>query len=195
MIKYKDYVKKIYFKSYYYYHKGHYKYLGKNVWVNPTAGIVEKNHISIGDGTFIGKDCTFLFNNDAYLSIGKYAGISPHVKILGGDRDVDTVGIYFMTIPAAFKGSDLITTIEDDVMIGMGTIILKAVKIGEGAVIGAGSVINKSILPYTVAVGNPGKMVKLRFTIEKIEKHLNLLKSKYLLSELIDEYKKIGLVK
>jgi maltose O-acetyltransferase len=49
--------------------------------------------------------------------------------------------------------------IEDDVWIGLNAIILKGVKIGRGAVVGAGSVITKNVDPFTVVAGNPQKVV------------------------------------
>ena len=50
--------------------------------------------------------------------------------------------------------------IEDDVFIGMNTIILKGVTIGARSIIGAGSVITKSIPSDCIAAGNPAKVIK-----------------------------------
>jgi acetyltransferase-like isoleucine patch superfamily enzyme len=56
------------------------------------------------------------------------------------------------------KMADII--IEDKVWIGFNVIILKGVKIGEGAVIGAGSVVTKDVPPYHIVAGNPAKIIK-----------------------------------
>ncbi len=50
--------------------------------------------------------------------------------------------------------------IEDDVWIGHNTTILKGVKIGQGAVIGSGSMVTKDIQPWSVNVGNPSRVIK-----------------------------------
>jgi acetyltransferase-like isoleucine patch superfamily enzyme len=50
--------------------------------------------------------------------------------------------------------------IEDDVWIGFNSIILKGVTIGKGAIIAAGSVVTKDILPYSIVAGNPAQIIK-----------------------------------
>ena len=57
--------------------------------------------------------------------------------------------------------------IENKVWIGFNVIILKGVRVGEGAVIAAGSIVTKDVPPYCVVAGNPAKVVKI---IEKDEK-------------------------
>lgn len=49
--------------------------------------------------------------------------------------------------------------IEDDVFIGMNCLILKGVTLGRGSVIGAGSVVTKDVPPYTMAAGNPARVI------------------------------------
>ncbi len=50
--------------------------------------------------------------------------------------------------------------IEDDVFIGMNCMILKGVRIGRGSVIGAGSVVTRDVPPYSIACGNPARVIK-----------------------------------
>ena len=52
--------------------------------------------------------------------------------------------------------------IEDDVWIGANSIILKNVTLGQGCVVGAGSVVTKSVEPYAIVAGNPAKLIKYR---------------------------------
>ena len=60
----------------------------------------------------------------------------------------------------------------------MNVTILKGVKIGRGAVVGAGSVITKSLPPYSVFAGVPCKVLKMRFNKEEIKRHETILYGK-----------------
>ena len=53
-------------------------------------------------------------------------------------------------------------TIGDHVWIGTGAIILPGVNLGEGCVVGAGSVVTRSVDPYVIVAGNPARMIKRR---------------------------------
>ena len=58
------------------------------------------------------------------------------------------------------------TVVGNDVWIGQNVTVMPGVHIGDGAIIGANSVVAKDIPPYTIAVGNPCKVVKKRFDDE-----------------------------
>lgn len=67
-------------------------------------------------------------------------------------------------------------TIGSDVWIGQAVTILSGVTIGDGAVIGCNTVVTKDVKPYQIVCGNPGKVVRSRFTEEQI---VELLKIKW----------------
>jgi maltose O-acetyltransferase len=52
--------------------------------------------------------------------------------------------------------------IEDDVWIGAGAVILPGITLGHGAVVGAGAVVTKDVPPYSIVVGNPARILKMR---------------------------------
>jgi serine acetyltransferase len=64
--------------------------------------------------------------------------------------------------------------IQNDVWIGAKSTIMSGVKISNGSIVGAGSVVTKDVPPYAIVAGNPAKIVKSRFTEEQIEKLLTI---------------------
>ncbi len=59
--------------------------------------------------------------------------------------------------------------IGNDVWIGCNSIILGGIKIGDGAIVGAGAVVTRDVAPYSIVAGVPAKVIKYRFTDEQIE--------------------------
>lgn len=106
------------------------------------AEIIIGHHSSIGDYSQI--------HSGGTVDIGNYVLISWDVDILGTD--------YHSVGGGVLKPSEI--KIEDHVWIGCKSIILKNVTIGQGAVIGAGSVVTKDVPPYTLVAGNPAKPIR-----------------------------------
>ena len=65
--------------------------------------------------------------------------------------------------------------VEEDVWIGINVTLLAGAHIGRGAIIGVCSVVTKEIPPYAVAVGNPAKVIKCKWSIDDILKHERML--------------------
>lgn len=135
----------------------------------------ENEFISIGEFCSIAK-CTI-------IGSGKHISTSLSTGILNPDRQKRE----------ACKGK---IEIKDDVWIGYGSIILSGCSIGQGSIIGAGSVVTKDVEPYSIVAGSPAKLIKYRFPKEIIDKLStidfgkltpNLLKEKSIFFEDINE--------
>lgn len=115
---------------------------------------IHKNTV-IGNRSGIGYGCEI--NNGVIM--GDNVMMGPYVVIYTQNHCTNRTDI-----PMLEQGMKEIqkVTIEDDVWIGARVIILPGVTIGKGSVIGAGAVVSKSIPPYSVAVGNPARVVKTR---------------------------------
>jgi acetyltransferase-like isoleucine patch superfamily enzyme len=75
-----------------------------------------------------------------------------------------------------WKGIDSEIVIDDDVWIGFGSIVLGGVRIGEGSIVAAGSVVTKDVEPYSIYAGVPAKKVGDRFdSPEDLARHKRLL--------------------
>lgn len=129
-------------------------------------------NITIGNSVLIGSGATFIASRSQII-IGNKVLFGPNVTLVGGDHTVSRVGtfIYDITNKTKDPEDDADIIIEDDVWIGANVTILKGVQIGRGCVVGAGSVVTKSLTPYAIAVGIPARPVKGRFTAEEILAH------------------------
>jgi len=64
--------------------------------------------------------------------------------------------------------------IGNDVWIGSAAILLSGISVGDGAVVGAGSVVTKDVPPYAIVAGNPAKLIRYRFDNETIKKIMEI---------------------
>ena len=77
--------------------------------------------------------------------------------------------------------------IERGVWIGDNVMICPGVTVGEGAIIGMGSVVTKNVPPFSIAGGNPAKVIRLRSDIEVFRHKLNNKNSSYLYAKSLGE--------
>ena len=113
----------------------------------------------IGESVYIGEDIIIVddlgdtqvkFN----LSIGDRVAVSPRVTFVMHTQPNESRIVPYVN---SHKGS---ITVEADAWIGTGAVILPNVTIGEGAVVGANSVVTKNVAPYTVVGGVPAHKIK-----------------------------------
>lgn len=138
--------------------------------------------IKIGDYTY-GVPDVVIYDLGVKLRIGKYCSIAKNVTImLGGEHNTSLASqypfgkrrdVFTNAFPRDNKKSTDVT-IGNDVWIGRSVLILSGITIGDGAVIGAGAVVSKDIPPYSIAVGNPIRIIKYRFSPDQISQLLNI---------------------
>ena len=137
--------------------------IGNNVKIDVPFYCDYGQHISIGNNVIININCTFVDCNK--ITIGNNVLIASNVQIYTATHPVNIsdrlLDNWSYNNPHAFFNTySLPVTIEDNVWIGGGVIILPGVTIGKNSVIGAGSVVNKSIPPNSLAVSNPCKVIR-----------------------------------
>lgn len=132
--------------------------IGDNVYIGHYTILkgYYKNIMKIGDHSWIGQGC--FLHGAGGLTIGKAVGIGPGVIILTSQhKDINKeIPVYFSPLEFAE------VVLEDGCDIGAGSIILPGVRIGEGAIVGAGSVVTKDVGSYEVWAGVPAKKLRSR---------------------------------
>jgi virginiamycin A acetyltransferase len=134
---------------------------------------------SIGFGTYINH-----FSTVRDAAIGKFCSISWNVSIGGKNHEYTNASNYppywwakTLDLEEPPRSPSTANSrpkciVGNDVWIGSGAIILRNVTVGDGAIIGAGSVVTKDVEPYTIVVGTPARPIGKRFDDNVIAKLL-----------------------
>ena len=146
----------------------HLWYADRGTYFDRNVNIIswsDQYHIHLGKYNSIGRDCNFFLHANHRVdwittSSQLHGPVTPEIAEMHMEMGHPTC-----------KGD---IKIGNDVWIGATSTIMSGVTIGDGAVIGAGSTITKDIPPFAIVAGNPGRIVKYRFTKEQIEKLLQI---------------------
>lgn len=134
--------------------KNIFEHIGTNVNIEPNVYFGKGNNIVIGNNSGLGR--IFWMQNTS-ICIGDDVMIGQDVLILGGGHNYNDINI-----PMRQQGNKKSTTLNigNDVWIGARVTILSGVKeIGNGVIIGSGSVVTKSVPDYAIIGGNPAKII------------------------------------
>lgn len=129
--------------------------MGKDVLIDYKVYIRYFKNVQIGNHVRINRGCEFYTSHGLgkKIVIGDHVTISPNVKFYSAAQDYKQLGM-----------PDIADNIilEDYCWVCADSLILPGVTIGTGSVIGAGSVVTRDIPAWSVAVGNPAKVIKKR---------------------------------
>lgn len=131
---------------------------------------------------YVGKGTTFGENDyiNGPIKIGRYCQLGKNIATFPINHPIGYLTTYINQ--RLFDGElhkyrskvEKGIIIGDGVWIGHNVIILSEVTIGNGAIIGAGSVVTKDIPPYAIAAGNPARVIRYRFC-EQIQQEIEAL--------------------
>lgn len=160
-------------------------FIGKNVSLGCNCFVGRFTHLinsSVGRYTYMCNNCEF--NN---CKIGSFCSISGNVKVILGSHPsskwISTHPLFFSKNTFAGKGfidenrfeefkktaNGFSCEIGNDVWIGSNVNILQGLTIGDGAIIGANSLVTKDVPPYAIVGGNPARIIKMRFSDDDIK--------------------------
>lgn len=149
----------------------------KESCIHKTSKICSGSHIvstNVKKYSYIGNFCTVINSN-----IGSFCSIADNCIIGAANHPIDWVS----TSPVFHKGKNVLkknfahhelkadgkTIIGSDVWIGNNCLIKGGIEIGDGAIIGMGSIVTKNVGPYEIWAGNPAKLIRKRFDDEVIK--------------------------
>jgi acetyltransferase-like isoleucine patch superfamily enzyme len=117
----------------------------------------EGGSVTIGEGTHIQPRCQFSAYKGS-IRIGAGAHIAPNCGFYPYDHGT-APGELIDKLPLQTRGG---IVVEDDAWLGFGVIVLDGVRVGRGAVVGAGAVVTRDIPDYAIAMGVPARVVRMR---------------------------------
>ncbi len=146
---------------------------------SPTLRKIFSTYWGVDVGMYTHGGCFVPWMVDSHTKIGRYSSIALGARVINHNHPLEfkgTGGLFFNPVLGMcdrWLVDHNPLEIGNDVWIGANAVILPEVnRIGDGAVIGAGSVVNRDVPPYAVLLGNPGRVVKYRFSPEVIARLL-----------------------
>ena len=149
------------------------KVVGNDVSIHWRSTIC--GNVYVGDHTNINGPC-YLSGN---VAIGKWCAIAHELRVRSSNHAVEypnmqaklNVRYGFVDVHGVEKGA---VYVGNACWLGDRVTVLSGVNIGDGAIIGAGAVVTKDVPPFSIAVGNPARVIKQRFEDEVIEALLEI---------------------
>ena len=133
--------------------------IGQNVYIGRNTILsCKEGSIVLGDYCNLSANCSLLSETEIHL--GKYCFLAGRCYLVaGGNHSFEDVTIPIMFQHSFSKGG---IKIAEDVWLAAGAIVLDGISIGRGSVVGAGSVVTRSLPELSVAVGAPARVQKTR---------------------------------
>lgn len=143
--------------------------LGANIFIGDRVRIFEEFHggsVELADGVYLHNDVCIQTGDGGSLKIGADTHIQPRCQFITKGASIQIgCGVQIATNCAFYLGDRASTgdiVVDDDVWLGHGAIVLEGIRIGKGAVIGSGAVVDRDIHDGAIAVGVPARVISTR---------------------------------
>lgn len=143
-------------------------YFGKDAKLGIPADLKKPENIYLYDHARIGRRSTIMTMGNSRFIMKRESGAAEGLTVITSNHK-QRIGQFRTGGNDDNNYRDII--VEEDVWIGINVTLLAGAHIGRGAIIGASSVVTKEIPPYAVAVGNPAKVIKFKWSIDEIIEH------------------------
>lgn len=146
----------------------HLLHAGRGTYFDRTINIFswsDRYHINVGKYVSIGRDCNFFLHANHRID-----WITTSSQLWG--PVTDEIANMHMEMGHPICNGDI--NVGSDVWIGAKSTIMSGIKINDGAVVGAGSVVTKDVPPFAIVGGNPAQIIKFRFSPEQIIDLMNI---------------------
>ncbi len=149
--------------------------IGREVYINENS-VLKAKKVIIGDYTRI--NGPIVIRGDQLVKIGKYCAFGFNINIISTNHKTNYANLqralqYYCGFQSIVQDLGPVL-IGNNVWSGDNVTILAGVEIGDGAVLGAGCVVNKNVAPFSIVVGIPAKIIKMRFSNEMINELLRI---------------------
>ena len=151
-------------------------YMADSAYISHKTTIAGYKNIYLYDGAFIRQNAVihagsakFIMKKLSSSASGLIVSTGTHLSVVGMWRRNISEAVKRELDPQNTSSGDVI--VEEEVWLGTNVILLPGVVVGRGSAIGAGSVLRRSVPPYSTVMGNPARVVGFRFTPEQIIEH------------------------
>ena len=153
-----------------------YPNIDKTAKIHPSCTVYNPENLYMSELTNINGGA-YIMNTRAKFIMKKYSGAAFGLTVITGGH-LSVPGMHHKQINNRIKDEidinheeDQDVIVEEDVWIGAKTVLLRGVHLGRGCIIGAGSVVRRSVPPYAMVAGNPAKIIGFRFNPKEMAIH------------------------